>query len=162
MATQQKERNTFTSGTGATEAVKDAGKDVASKAGSYVKDAKDAASDVASKAGSYVKEAASNVAGKTEEAASYVAHKAEDATTAMGHQMKTMAGSIRANAPHERMLGTAGAAVADTLESYGRELEEHGLSGIADDLTNTIRRHPMPAILIGIGLGFLIGRSLSR
>jgi len=144
MATQQREKNSFTSGTSATESAKDMAKDTASKAGSFVKDA------------------ASTVASKTEDAASYVAHKAEDATSSVGSGIKNLAGTIRSNAPHEGMLGSAGTAVANTLESCGRELEEHGLSGVADDITNMVRRHPVPAVLIGIGLGFLIARTCAK
>ena len=33
------------------------------------------------------------------------------------------------------------------------------LSGIGEDLTGMIRRNPVPALLIGIGLGFLIARA---
>jgi len=144
MATQQREKNSFTTGTSTTESAKDMAKDTASKAGSYVKDA------------------ASTVAHKTEDAASYVAHKAEDATASVGREMKSLAGTIRSNTPHEGMLGTAGTAVANSLETCGRELEEHGLTGIADDITNTVRRHPVPAVLIGIGLGFLLARTFAR
>ena len=57
------------------------------------------------------------------------------------------------------MLGSAASAVADTLESSGRYLEESGLSGIGEDLTSMIRRNPVPALLVGIGLGFLIARA---
>jgi len=120
------------------------------------------AKDAGGKAESFVKDAASTVAQKTGDAASYVAHKAEDATATVGQNMKSFASTIRSNAPHEGMLGTAGSAVADTLESYGRELEEHGFGGIADDITNTVRRHPVPAILIGIGLGFLLARTFAK
>jgi len=144
MATHQKETNSFTS------------------SGSAVESAKDVAKDTANKAGAYVKDAAATVAHKAEDAASYVSHKAEDATSAVGRDMKSLAGTIRANAPHEGMLGTAGSAVANTLETYGRELEEHGLGGIADDITNTVRRHPIPAVLIGIGLGFLLARTFAK
>jgi len=144
MATQQREKNSFTSGTGAAESTKDMAKDTANKAGSYVKDA------------------ASTVAQKAEDAASYVAHKAEDCTTSVGQNLKSFAGTIRSNAPHEGMLGNAGTAVANTLETYGRELEQHGLGGIADDITNTVRRHPVPAVMIGIGLGFLLARTFAK
>jgi len=148
MATQQREKNSFTTGTGAAESTKDM--------------AKDMAKDTANKAGSYVKDAASTVAQKAEDAASYVAHKAEDCTTSVGQNMKSLAGTIRSSAPHEGMLGNAGTAVANTLETYGRELEQHGLGGIADDITNTVRRHPVPAVMIGIGLGFLLARTFAK
>jgi len=120
------------------------------------------AKDVISKTGDAVKEAASTVAHKAADAGAYIAHKAEDATAAVGGEMKSLAGTIRNKGPHDGMLGNASSAVANTLESYGRELEEHGLTGIADDVTNTIRRHPVPAVLIGIGVGFLLARLFSK
>jgi hypothetical protein len=58
------------------------------------------------------------------------------------------------------MLGRASEAVASTLESGGSYLEDKHLSGMADDVTQMIRRNPIPAVLIGVGLGFLIGRTL--
>jgi len=144
MATQHKESNAFTSGTSATETAREMAKDTAGKAGSFVKDA------------------ASTVAHKAADAGSYVAHKAEDATAAVGGEMKSLAGTLRDKGPHDGMLGNASSAVANTLESCGRELQEHGLSGIADDITNTVRRHPVPAVLIGIGLGFLLARVFAK
>ena len=111
----------------------------------------DTARDMASQAGK-----------KASEAASYVSQKAEDATSAVGSGMKSLAGTIRENSPREGMLGSAGSAMASSLESGGRYLEEHGLSGIGEDLTDVIRRNPIPALLIGIGVGFLIARATRR
>jgi hypothetical protein len=105
---------------------------------------------------------ASQAGKKAGEAASYVGQKAEDAASAVGTGMKSLAGTIRESAPREGMLGSAGSAVASTLESGGRYLEEHGLSGIGEDLTEVIRRNPIPALLIGIGVGFLIARATRR
>jgi hypothetical protein len=51
--------------------------------------------------------------------------------------------------------------VAGTLESGGRYLEEQGLGGIAEDVTGLIRRNPIPAVLIGVGLGFMLARFLN-
>jgi hypothetical protein len=142
-----------------TEKAKDFGSSVAEKAkdfGSSVADkAKDAASTVADK----TKDAASSVAHTAGDVASTVGHKAEDATSAVGNGMTSLAGTIREKAPHEGMLGSASATLADTLESGGRYLQEEGLKGIADDLTNLIKRNPLPALLVGIGLGFLLARA---
>jgi len=102
---------------------------------------------------------ASTAGKKAGEAASYVGQRAEDATSAVGGSMKSLAGTIRENAPREGMLGSASSAVASTLESGGRYLQEHGLSGVGDDLTNMIRRNPVPSLLIAVGLGFLIARA---
>jgi hypothetical protein len=118
--------------------------------------AKGAASVVADKA----KDMASSVAHKAEDLASSAGHKADDAVSALGQGMKSLAGTIREKAPHEGVLGAASSSVAGTLESGGRYLKEEGLSGAADDFANLIRRNPIPAILVGIGIGFLLARSL--
>jgi hypothetical protein len=60
------------------------------------------------------------------------------------------------------MAGEASTAVANTLENTGRHLQKEGLKGIADDVTNLIRRNPIPALLVGLGVGFLIARATTR
>ena len=86
----------------------------------------------------------------------------KDATKTVGGGMESLGGTIRDKGPHSGVLGSATSAVAGTLESGGRYLHEQGLSGIADDVTNTIRRHPVPALLIAVGLGFLCARAFGR
>jgi hypothetical protein len=56
-------------------------------------------------------------------------------------------------------MGTVADRTARGLEDAGRYLQEEGLSGMADDFTDLIRRNPIPAVLIGIGLGFMIARA---
>ena len=121
-------------------------------------DAKSMASDAANKA----KETASSFAQKAGDAASFVGKKADEASSAVGSGMKSLAGTIRDNAPDKGPLGSASSAAASTLESGGRYLEEHGLSGIAGDITSMIKRNPIPAILVGIGLGYLVARATTR
>jgi hypothetical protein len=140
MATQQRDKNFSGSGSSMAESAK----------------------ETAGRAGEAVKDAASGMGQKASDAGSYIAHKAEDATSAVGGSMKSLADTIRDKGPHEGMLGNCSSAVARTLESSGRELQEHGLSGIADDITATVRRHPIPAVLIGVGLGVLLARVLTK
>jgi hypothetical protein len=177
MATQQHERHGFGSGsTSVAEPIKEQIRDTAAKTAETVKDAanktgekvkdtaalaSDLAKDVANRAGDFVKDAAANVAAKTGEAASYIAQKADDATVSVGHDVKSFAGTIREKGPRQGVLGAADSVVADTLETCGHELEQ-GISGMAEDLTATIRKHPVPAVLIGIGVGFMIARTFSR
>ena len=171
MATQQKECNSFGSRTSFGEAAKDTAsdagnaiKDTAATAGDLAKDAAnragDLAKDAANRAGEFVRETASTVVQKTGDAACFVGNKADDATAAVGSNIKSFAGTIREKGPHDGILGAADAAVANTLESCGAEMEQ-GVSGMAQDLTNTIRKHPIPAVLIGIGVGFLLARTLT-
>jgi len=104
------------------------------------------------------KQAASSVADKARDVASGLGQKAEGAAEAVGSGMQSLAGTIRDRGPQGGMLGGAASGVASALDSSGRYLEEQGLSGIADDVTNLIRRNPIPAMLIGVGLGFLLAR----
>lgn len=96
---------------------------------------------------------------KAKDAAHNAGHMAEHATESVGGGMESLAGTIRQKAPHEGVLGSAASKVADTLEQGGRYIKEEGLSGMADDLTNTIRRNPLPAVLVAVALGFLLARA---
>jgi hypothetical protein len=89
-------------------------------------------------------------------------HRAEEGVSSVGAGMKSLAGTIRESGPHEGMLGSATSRVANTLESGGRYLQEEGLSGMGHDLAEFIRRNPVPALLVGIGLGFLLARLVDR
>lgn len=87
--------------------------------------------------------------------------RADQAASGVGERLESLAEGIREKAPQGGMAGQASSAVADKIERTGRYLEEHGLQDIADDLTDVIRRNPIPAVLIGIGIGFLLGRALA-
>jgi hypothetical protein len=86
-------------------------------------------------------------------------NKAESAVGAMGCGMQSLAQNIREHTPESGIVGSAASAVADTLDRGGHYLESQGLKGMAQDVTNLIRRNPIPALFIGIGLGFLIARA---
>lgn len=139
-------------------------KDVASQAYDKTKDvagqAYDKAKDVAGQAYDKAKEAAASVGGMVSNAASSVGKTAENLTTSTGASIKHLGETLGEKAPHEGMIGTASQTVANSLRDSGKYLEEAGLSGIGEDLTELIRRNPVPAILVGIGIGFLMGRVL--
>ena len=56
------------------------------------------------------------------------------------------------------LIGGATAALVNRLRGAGRYVGEKDLDRLADDLTTLIRRYPIPALLIGIGLGYAFGR----
>jgi hypothetical protein len=93
-------------------------------------------------------------------AASAVGKKADNLTSSAGAGLKNLGETLGQKAPHEGVLGDASQAVANTIKESGRYLEEAGLSGIADDVTALIKRNPVPAVLVGLGIGFLLGRAL--
>jgi hypothetical protein len=124
------------------------------KAGEMVEKGKEAAGSVAEKA----KEAAGSALDVARDAAKTVGRKAEDATHTVGKGIESLGGTVRSNLPHEGVIGAAASGVASGLENTGRYLEEEGLEGMGRDVTNMIRRNPIPAVLVGIGLGFLLAK----
>jgi len=108
------------------------------------------------------KEAASSVGEMVNQAASTVGKTADNLTSGAGAQIKTLGDTLAAHAPQQGVLGSASQAVANTIRQSGQYIEESGLSGMAEDVTNLIRRNPIPAMLIGIGLGFLLARMTRR
>jgi hypothetical protein len=152
-AKNKTEERTTTPGTGAYGSEKTRTPDTTG----YVDKFREGATAVGDKA----REAMSTAADKGREAMSTAGQRAEDATGAVASGMQTLAGTIREKAPQSGFLGSTSSSVADTLERGGRYLEEQGLSGIGDDLTNLIRRNPVPSLLVGIALGFLVARATS-
>lgn len=98
---------------------------------------------------------------KVKEAAGYVGEKAEQATHAMGAGMESLGHAIHGQGG-EGVLCGAREAVGTKLEGAGQYLEQQGLKGIGSDITNLIRQHPVPALLIGVGLGFLFAKMARR
>jgi hypothetical protein len=91
-----------------------------------------------------------------------VKEQAEAATGAVGTGMRNLAESVRQNAPHEGMIGQAAERVAQTIERSGNYLEQEGIEGLLKDVGTLVRRNPLPALLVGVGLGFLIGQLCHR
>jgi hypothetical protein len=138
------------------------GQQVKDKAKDAANTAIDKAGDFASKAADKASSFASQAADKAGEYASKAGEKADSATSSVGSGMKNLADTVRENTPHSGMLGTASEQVASGLEAGGKYLEDKGLSGIGDDLAGLIKNHPIPAVLIGIGIGYLIACSTNR
>jgi len=121
------------------------------------------------------RESAQNVGDKAREAAGAVGDLASNAATATvgaagktaeklthsaGSSVRQLGETIKEKGPQKGMFGDATRAVGDTLQEGGRYIEQEGLNGMMDDVTELVRRNPLPAILIGVGIGFLIGRTL--
>jgi len=136
----------------------DKGRDAAVHAG-------EAVSHAASAVGQAVAQKASDVGGaikdKASDVGSAIGHRAEDATSTVGRGMENLAEKVRDNAPQSGMLGNATRSVASALDTAGHYVEDKNLSGMMEDVTALVKRNPIPALLIGLGVGFLIGRVLS-
>lgn len=121
---------------------------------------KDEASSMMGKVKDTVKDTASQVGTAVGNVASTVGHKAEDATASVGKGMENLGKKVRGMGPEDGIIGKATEGIAGALESTGRYLEQKNLSGMGDDLANMIRNNPIPAMLVGIGLGFLLAKTL--
>jgi len=131
-------------------------------AGTIAERAKDAASTIADKARDATSSLTHNVTEGASHLASTASHKADDAVAATGSGMQSLASSLRQNTPDEGMLGSASNQVADSLERGGKYLQEQGLSGMADDLSEMVKRYPIGAMLVGVGIGYILARATSR
>jgi methyl-accepting chemotaxis protein len=116
------------------------------------------AADKARQAASTVSERAQSMASSASEMATNAGKKVTETVSQLGENIQSAAGSLRERGPHGGRLGDATSMVADRMDSAGRYLQEEGLSGIAEDVTTLIRRNPIPALFVGIGIGFLLAR----
>jgi hypothetical protein len=149
--TRQNEGNENTSGN-----IASAVSEKATEAGNFL-------ADKANEAGKYVADSAKTMASSAmhsaENAASYMGQCADDTRCSVGSSMKSMADSLRSATPEDSMIHGAAGSVASSLESAGQYIADHGFDGMAEDMTNMIRRNPIPAICIAVGIGFLLARA---
>jgi hypothetical protein len=87
-----------------------------------------------------------------------IGETADNVTAAAGGQLKDLGATMARSAPRDGILGTASQKVAHGLEQGGDYLSREGLSGAFSDVSDLIRRNPWPAVLLGLGFGYLIGR----
>jgi len=92
--------------------------------------------------------------GRTAGVAATVTSTAQDVASSAAEA----AGTVATKA--QEMAGLAATAVTDTAAGVGTYVQEKGLQGLSEDLTQLIRRYPVPALLVGLGIGFVLARTL--
>ena len=137
---------------------KEAGKEAMSMAKEAGAEAIGKAKEAGAEAIGKAKEAVGSVGEMATQAASAVGQKADDLTAAAGHGIKEFGDTVAKKAPHDGLTGAASQAVAETIKGSGRYLEEAKLSGMAHDVEQVIKNHPIPALLLCLGIGFCLGR----
>jgi uncharacterized protein YjbJ (UPF0337 family) len=70
------------------------------------------------------------------------------------------AGEVKAHA--EAAASTAATAVVDSVAGAVSSMRETSVTDLAGHLTDSIRRHPIPSLLIGLGIGFVLARILGK
>jgi len=150
---------------------KETGADAMNKTKEFGENALQTAKDVGEDALGKVKEAGAAAYGKARETigsvgematetASVAGRKAEDMAAAAGHSIAGFGDTIAKSGPQEGFAGAAVRAVADTFKGGGHYLEEHKLTGMAKDVEQVIKNHPLPALLAVFGIGFCVGRMM--
>jgi uncharacterized protein YjbJ (UPF0337 family) len=79
------------------------------------------------------------------------------ATTAEGYASGLSARASEVGARAQDVATSAATSVASTMSGAGTYLQD-----LPGELTEIIRRHPLPSMLVGIGVGFLLGRSFGQ
>lgn len=118
------------------------------------------AKEAAAYLGEMASRAASTVGEMASQAANSVGTKADDLTASAGAGIQGLGDKLSKNTPHAGVLGSVSQSVADTVKEGGEYLEDAKLSGMTGDVVRLIRRYPIPAAIIGIGLGLLAWRKL--
>jgi hypothetical protein len=106
------------------------------------------------------KDTAASVGDMAKSAVEKVGEKADNLTASAGHELKAAGDSMAHKLPHEGMTGHASQAIAESLQHGGKYIEDAKLSGMANDLTDVIKTHPIPTMLICLGIGFVFGRAM--
>jgi len=116
------------------------------------------AQEVVASAGEMARQAASAVGGMASQVANDAGAKADEMAARAGAGIQGLGDRLSKMAPQSGPLGSASQAVAQTVKEGGQYIENSKLSGIAEDIARMIRRNPIPAVLIGIGLGWFARR----
>jgi len=82
--------------------------------------------------------------------------------SAVGEKIGSLADAIRAKAPPEGAMGTAASTVANKLGAAGSYLQEKDWDHMTGDLSSIIRRYPIPSLLVGLGIGYLLAQRARR
>jgi uncharacterized protein YjbJ (UPF0337 family) len=89
-----------------------------------------------------------------------VAATVNSAAQGVASSMAETAGTAATQA--QEMAGAAATAVTDTVARAGTYVQEKGVQALPGDLAGLIRRYPVPAVLIGVGIGFWLSRTLGK
>jgi len=118
------------------------------------------ARDAARSAVETARDTASGVADRAKDMAGQVADRAKDMAGNVANSARSWASGAVDAVKQNDMVNKAEDYVSDAWESGSRYFQEHNLKDMADDVAGVIRRNPIPALLVGVGLGFILARSL--
>ena len=104
----------------------------------------------------------SNVTERARDAVSSVAEQASSAGAAVMGGVRAATSAVRDAASHEGMLGNAASAASDAMERGGEYIKNFDVGEVTDEVASMIRRNPIPAMLVCIGIGFGLATLLNN
>lgn len=120
----------------------------------------DRARETAANAGDRAGQAASAVGDMASQAACDIGQKANDLTASAGASIKGLGDKLSQNVPSSGVVGIASQSVAKAVHDGGQYMQDAKLSGIVEDVAQLIRRNPIPAVFLAIGLGWVVARKM--
>ena len=118
------------------------------------------AKEAAASAGEVACHASSAVGAMASRTACDIGKEADHLTANAGTYIEGLGDKLSKNTPHSGILGNTSQAVAGAVKESGEYLQGAKLSGMTEDVAHLVRRNPIPAVLIAIGLGWFIARNL--
>ncbi len=88
--------------------------------------------------------------------------KAEGVISSVGERLVDLGGSMKHKLESPNAIGCAATAVADGITGSGEYLKNRSLEQMSKDVVEVAKQHPIPVVCVGLGLGFLLGRSWVR
>ena len=89
-------------------------------------------------------------------------NRSGEKATSIGERITEVTDTIKEAIPNTQTVGDAAVALAEGIKNGGEYLQSHGIEAISKDVTDLVRRHPVPAVWIGMGVGFILGQALVR
>lgn len=120
--------------------------------------AREAAASVGEMAG----HAASAVGDMASHAACEIGKEADVLAARAGVGIQEMGDRLSRSTPQSGFVGTASQSFARTVKDGGEYVQNARLSGMSEDLATLVRRNPIPAICLALGLGWIVGRKLGN
>jgi hypothetical protein len=80
----------------------------------------------------------------------------------IAEKMEHASERIRAGIPNEGRIHDAAEVVAQRVEDAGAYLREADFRGLMRDTGQLIKKHPVPFVAMGLGLGFFLARRRRR
>lgn len=109
-----------------------------------------------------IEEMGAEIHGRAQGFKERVSEKADMATSRVGRKIESVSQAMRERAPEEGRMHGAASAVADRLERMGSYLQRSDVQAMTEDLSASVRRHPVRSALVAVGIGYLLGRIFTR